>query len=118
MDIVPTIILFLIGVDIMTKYKKYVDTVRYKLCFSYLELEVSIVRKNGHIYIPWNSEHRIMLRKTELIRPQRGFSHPNNEGLLNLLELGKPQKKTVRLPISSEKLAFIVKFVKDVVRHQ
>lgn len=44
-DIVPMNIPFLTGLDIMTKYKMYIDTVRDKLCFPFLEMKVNLVRK-------------------------------------------------------------------------
>lgn len=51
-DIVWLNVSFCFGLDIMTKYKFYVDTVRDKLCIPHLRLEV-VRKKYDHMYYEW-----------------------------------------------------------------
>lgn len=46
-------ILLLIGLDIFTKHIMYVDTVCKKLCLPYLNIEIPLTRKYGHIFLAW-----------------------------------------------------------------
>lgn len=41
---------FLIGLNIMTKYKMCVDKVQDRLCLLQLRFEIAIKTKNGNIY--------------------------------------------------------------------
>lgn len=53
LDIVSLNISFLIGLDTLTKYQMYVDTLHDKLCLPNLIAETLLTKKNWHIYLVW-----------------------------------------------------------------
>jgi len=89
-DIVRADVPFLIGLDLLDKYKMYLNNVSNQLCFPQLDITVPVIRKFGHIYLEWAPHERILYTKSELTKLHRAFSHPTNDNLLNLLKLARP----------------------------
>ena len=89
-DVVPVDVPFLIGLDFLDKYKLYVNTLENRLSGPDLNINVSLTRKLGHIYMEWKRIDKILFTKRELIKIHRNFSHPSNDKLLNLLKLARP----------------------------
>lgn len=89
-DIVKADVPFLIGLDLLDKYKFYVNNVDNCLCSTKLNLKIPLVRKHGHLYLEWSKNDTIMYTKSELFKLHRNFSHPTSERLLNLLKLARP----------------------------
>jgi hypothetical protein len=45
-----------------------------------------VVRKLGHVNLEWQSNDKIMYTKAELSRLHRGFFHPSNKHLIDLIK--------------------------------
>lgn len=89
-DIVNLKIPFLLNLNTNTKYKMNVHTVHYRSCIPYSNINLPLTRKNGHSYLEWGKQISILFTQAELLKLQRGYSHPVNEKLLNLLCLARP----------------------------
>ena len=87
-----TDVLFLLGLDSMDKYKMFADTVRNLLCCPSLQLSIPVFRKLGHVYLDWTKTSHALFTRSELLKMHRGFSHPTNDKLLNLLKLARPHE--------------------------
>lgn len=88
-DVVPVDVPFLIGLDILDKFKLIVNTVDNTLDSRLAGWSIPLDRKIGHIYLPWLKEHKVMFTKTELLKLHRGFHHPAAKRLLALLKRAK-----------------------------
>ena len=74
----------------MDKYRMYADTVRNRVCCPDLQIETSVVKKKGHVYLEWMKSKDILFTKSELLTLHRGFSHPTTDKLLDLLKRARP----------------------------
>lgn len=86
-DVLPADVPFLIGIDVLDKYKLYPNTVENKLCGPQLDIDIPLTRKHGHVYLEWSKNERILFTKKELIKLHHNFSHLASDKLLNLLKL-------------------------------
>lgn len=93
-DIIEANIPFLIGIDVMDKYKFYVNTVSNELICPSASWKVPLTRKFGHVYLEWNPKHEILFTKSELIKIHRGFHHPSTDKLYNILKRADPNNLT------------------------
>lgn len=90
-DVVPTNIPFLLDLDLLDQGKMYFDNVKNIFYWPNENWELSIVRKLGHAYLEWSKSDSILYTKTELLRLHRGFQHPSDDKLLNLMKLVGPE---------------------------
>jgi hypothetical protein len=88
-DVVDADISFLVGLDILDLFQLNVDTVQNQLRAPRAGWSIPIVRKNGHIYLEWKPEDRILFTKAELTRLHGGFFHPPNSQLIKLIQRAK-----------------------------
>jgi hypothetical protein len=84
-EVVPVNVPFLIGLDVLDIFSLNVDTVHNKLCAPKAGWEIQLIRKMGHVYLEWSPTDRVLYTKAELTRLHRGFYHPTNKKLLELL---------------------------------
>jgi Aspartyl protease len=85
-DDVDADIPFLVGLDILDLFQLNVDTVQNQLRAPKAGWSIPLVRKNGHIYLEWKPEDRILFTKAELTRLHRGFFHPPSSQLIKLIQ--------------------------------
>lgn len=89
-DVVPSNVPFLIGLDILDRYQMIVDNVHNVLrCYS-IECEIPLVRKFGHIYLEWPKQNDVFYTQEELRKLHRNFSHPSADKLYSLLKMARP----------------------------
>lgn len=91
-DIFDINILFLTGLDTLTKYRMSVDTVRDKLCLPIQNIDVPLTRNSRHIYLERSKHNFMLFTKQEFIKLYRGSSHPSDDVLLNPLHLARPSE--------------------------
>jgi transposase InsO family protein len=99
-DVVRANVPLLIGLDVLDAYGLTADTVKNSLKCPSIGWEIPLVRKLGHVYLEWPLETNILFTKSELTKLHRGFYHPTNENLMNLLKRARPNdldKDTNRL---------------------
>jgi hypothetical protein len=89
-DVVRANVLLLIGLDVFDAYALTADTVKTSLKCPSIGWEIPLVRKLGHVYLEWPLETNILFIKSELTKLHRGFYHPTNENLMNLLKRARP----------------------------
>ena len=71
-----------------------VDTVSNVLRCPHMGWEIPLCRKYGHVYLEWSLIHNNLFTKNELIKLHRGFQHPPDEKLLNLIKRARPSECT------------------------
>lgn len=101
-EVVPVNILFLLGLDLLTKFKIIIDfdgnIIRSKLdCWV-----LPIVRKLGHAYVEW--EISAFYTETELRRLQRHFYHPQTERLFALIKGADPTREVSEIHVDLERI--------------
>ena len=89
-DVVSANVPFIIGLDFLDKYRMFVNTVTHTRCARILDLQGTVVRKRGHIYLERSQKHKILFTKSELVKINRNFSHPSTDKLYNLLKVARP----------------------------
>lgn len=68
----------------------YVNIVSNKFSSpSYLNVDVLLTRRHGHIYLEWVKNECILFTEKELLKINRSFSHPATDNLFNLLKLAQ-----------------------------
>ena len=92
-DVVPSNVPFLVGLDFLDKYKMYVNNVENFLVCPNLDLHLPLIRKNRHIYLEWGKSHKILYTSQELLKLHRNFSHPHTEKLRNLMKIIKKPRR-------------------------
>jgi hypothetical protein len=88
-DVVDADMPFLVGLDILDLFQLNVDTVQNQLRAPKAGWSIPLVRKNGHIYLEWKPEDRILFTKAELTRLHGGFFHTPNSQLIKLIQRAK-----------------------------
>eukprot|EP00171_Calliarthron_tuberculosum_P021509 IDg21509t1 len=73
----------LVGLDLMDKYKLYIDNVSNMLVCKAPQWSHPVTRKFGHVYYEWTYE--TMYSEKELRRIHRHFYHPHPERLYSLV---------------------------------
>jgi len=91
-DVVPADVPFLIGLDVLDHFGLTLNSVENSIQCPSGEWEMPVVQKLGHAYIEWGTEKKVMFTKSELLRLHRGFQHPADNKLLNLLKLARPEE--------------------------
>lgn len=83
-------VLFIVGLDLLEKYKIVVNNVHEILdCYS-LGCQIPLTRKkSGHIYLEWDESQKMSCTYAEPINLHRKFSHPSSDKLFNLLKLAR-----------------------------
>ena len=89
-DVVSADIPLLLGLDLLDKCRMYFNNVRNLLCFPDINWEIPIARKLGHAYVEWKKLDSILFTRSELLRLHRGFQHPHQDKLLNILKRARP----------------------------
>ena len=80
--------------DWLDKLQLYLDTTRNVLISSPGNISIPVVRKFGHVYLEWEQEDTILFSRSELIKLHRGFRHPTDTKLLNLIRKTRPHEAT------------------------
>lgn len=90
-DVVKCDIPFLLGLNIMDKYKMYLNTVENVLCFPEMNWKIPIMRKLVHAYLQWKNSDCTLYTRSELIKLHIGFQHPADDKLLKLFKQARPK---------------------------
>ena len=85
---------FLLGLDLLDKLQLYLDTTRNVLISSPGNISGPIVRKFGHVYLEWKREDAVLFSRSEMLKLHRGFRHPTDTKLLNLIRKAPPHEAT------------------------
>lgn len=88
-DVVPVDVPFLVGLDVLDKFKLIVNTVDNTFDSRLGGWSLPLQRKIGHIYLQWKEEDKMMYTKSELLKLHRGFHHPAAKRLHALLKKAK-----------------------------
>ena len=91
-DVIPTNIPFLLGLDTLDKCKMYFDNTTNKLVWPKGNWEHPVVRKLGHAYVEWKPSDQILFTRAELLRLHREFQHPSDDKLLSFLKKARPSE--------------------------
>lgn len=91
-DVVPIDVPFLIGLDVLTKFKMVVDNVDMVLDCRENKTKLPIVKKQGHLYLPWTKDQKVWFTKEELNKLHKGFHHPSPKKLHDLLKRARPDE--------------------------
>lgn len=91
-EIVSPNIPMLIGLDTLDKFGIYVNNIQNLLVHDKIKWGIPLIRKGGHMYYNWANE--ILFTMEELRRMHRGFYHPDNDKLYNLIKKAKPEDAT------------------------
>ena len=89
-DVVEPDVPLLIGIDVLDKHSLVADNVKNVLEDRTNGWTLPIIRKQGHMYITWNSR-TIMFTRNELQRIHKHFWHPSASKLFNLLKRTHPE---------------------------
>ena len=89
-DVVSADSPLLLGLDLLDDCRIYFSNVKNLLCFPDINWEIPISRKLGHAYVEWKTLDSILFTRSELLRLHRGFQHPHQDKLLNLLKRARP----------------------------
>ena len=57
-------------------------------------ISAPVVRKFGHVYLEWKREDAVLFSRSEMLKFHRGFRHPTDTKLLNLIRKARPQEAT------------------------
>jgi hypothetical protein len=87
-DVVPTNVPMLLGLDVLDKFGLCADTVHNVLHCTAEDWNLPLVRKLGHVY-QWSATDRILYTKSELQKLHRNFSHPSTQNLFAFLKRAK-----------------------------
>lgn len=88
-EVVPIDVPFLLGLDVLDKFKLVVDNVNMVLDCRVNNQRLPIVRKLGHLYLEWSTEDKTFFNKEELKKLHHGFHHPSAKKLYELLKRSK-----------------------------
>jgi len=91
-DVISADVPFLIGLDVFDRFGLTLDTVKNCLSCPSANWEIPVVRKLGHVYLEWKKTDRILFTKSELIKLHRGFQHPADDKLFNVLKKARPNE--------------------------
>ena len=93
-DVVRANVPFLLGLDLLDKLQLYLDTTRDVLISSPGNISVPVVRKFRHVYLEWKREDAVLFSRSELLKLDRGFRHPTDTKLLNLIRKARSHEAT------------------------
>ena len=93
-DVFKSNVPFLLGLDWLDKLQLYLDTTRNVLIRSPGNISMPVVRKFGYVYREWQREDTLLFSGSELIKLRRGFRHPTDTKLLNLIRKARPHEAT------------------------
>jgi len=91
-DVIPLNVPLLIGLDVLDRYGLYVNNVEDRLRSDGRDVDVPLVRKDGHIYLAWGAADHYTT--TELTRVHRHFAHPHPDRLFAVLRQAKDPHAT------------------------
>jgi hypothetical protein len=89
-DVVNVDIPLLLGLDFLGKHQLNPLSVQNQLWCVTERWTLSIIRKNGHLYLRWNSTPFVNYSRSQLDRLHRQFFHPSAGKLWNLLNRAYP----------------------------
>eukprot|EP00171_Calliarthron_tuberculosum_P000524 IDg524t1 len=93
LDVVNLNVPLLIGLDVLDKYKLFVDTVENKIVCKNPKWEAPLKRARGHVYYTWNID--IMYTEYQLRRIHRHFYHPQPERIFNIMKRADGSRATL-----------------------
>jgi Aspartyl protease len=88
-DVVPTNVPMILGLDVLDKFGLSADTVHNILHCTAEDRKLTLVRKFGHVDLEWSATYLILYTKSELQKLPRNFSHPSTQTLFALLKRAK-----------------------------
>jgi hypothetical protein len=88
-DVVPTKVPMLLGLDVLDKFGLCADTLHTVLHCTAEDWNLPLVGKIGHVYVEWSATDRILYTKSDLQKLHRNFSHPSTQNLFALLKRAK-----------------------------
>jgi hypothetical protein len=88
-DVVPTNVPMLLGLDVLDKFGLCAVTMNNVLLCTAEDWNLPLVRKLGHVYLEWSATDRILYTKSELQKLHRNFSHPSTQILFALFKRAK-----------------------------
>ena len=91
-DVIQLNVPLLIGLDVLDHYGLYVNNVEDRLRSDGRDVDVPLVRKDGHIYLVWGAADHYTT--TELTRVHRHFAHPHPDRLFAVLRQAKDPHAT------------------------
>jgi hypothetical protein len=88
-NVAPTIVPMLLGLDVLDKFGLCADTVHNVIHCTAEDWNLPLVRKLGQVYLEWSATDRILCKKSELQKLHCNFSHPLTQNLFTLLKRAK-----------------------------
>lgn len=91
-DVVKVDVPFLLRWDWIDKLNLCLDKTKNVLISSPENISIRAVRKFGHVYLECKIEKSILFSRSELLKIHRGFRHPTDTKILNLIKKARPNE--------------------------
>lgn len=76
----------LLGLDFLDTYGLFPDNPKDQLVCPGQNWSIPKERKNGHVFVIFDEEAKVLYTKVELIKIHRGFGHPEDNQLWKVLK--------------------------------
>lgn len=81
---------FLVGLDLLDKYKMVINNVHNVLEGLKVSCRIPLTKTHGHIYFEWHRAQKMRTTYFEIRKLYKNFSHPSLDELFNPFKLVRP----------------------------